>query len=136
VSFPEGLLLADKSAWQRAGHPTVRDDWADALRSERIVVCLPVRYELLYSARNASSFEELEARLAALRDVAVNAAVQRAGLGAMRELARVGRHRIPLPDLLIAAAAQEHGLTVLHQDRHFDTLQQVMTFRSHRLLPD
>jgi predicted nucleic acid-binding protein len=136
MSFPEGMLLADKSAWQRAGHPSVRDDWVAALRAGRIVVSLPVRYALLYSARDARAFKELESQLASLREVAITATVQRAALGAMRELASAGRHRVPLPDLLIAAAAQEHGVTVLHQDRHFDTLQRVMTFVAHRLIPE
>lgn len=136
MSFPEGLLLADKSAWERAGHEDVREEWARALRSGRIVICVPVRYELLYSARSAGAFEEIERGLAALREVAITAAVQRAALRAMRELAPLGRHRMPLPDLLIAGAAQEHGLTVLHQDRHFEQLQEVMTFGAHRLVSD
>jgi predicted nucleic acid-binding protein len=136
MRFPDGLLLADKSAWERAGHGDVREEWARALRSGRIVICVPVRYELLYSARSADTFEEIERRLAALREVAITAAVQRAALSAMRELAPLGRQRVPLPDLLIAGAAQEHGLTVLHQDRHFEHLQEVMAFSAHRLVPD
>lgn len=136
MTFPDGLLLADKSAWERAGHDEVREEWAGALRSGRIVICVPVRYELLYSARSARAFEEIERSLAALREVAITAAVQRAALSAMRELAPLSRHRVPLPDLLIAGAAQEHGLTVLHQDRHFEHLQEVMAFGAHRLIPD
>jgi predicted nucleic acid-binding protein len=136
MSFPDGLLLADKSAWERAGHVNVREEWARALRSGRIVICMPVRYELLYSARDARAFAEIERRLAALREVAITAAVQRAALSAMRELAPLGHNRLPLPDLLVAGAAQEHGLTVLHQDRHFEQLQEVMAFGAHRLVPD
>jgi predicted nucleic acid-binding protein len=41
-----------------------------------------------------------------------------------------------LPDLLIAAIAQEHGLVVVHEDRRFDTLQRVLSFAAHRLLAD
>jgi hypothetical protein len=95
-----------------------------------------VRYELLYSARDAKAFEDIERSLAALREVAITAAVQRAAISAMRGLAPLGRHRAPLPDLLIAEAAQKHGLTVLHQDRHFEQLQQVMAFGAHRPVPD
>jgi predicted nucleic acid-binding protein len=29
---------------------------------------------------------------------------------------------VPIPDLLIAVCAQQHGLGVLHLDRHFDVL--------------
>ena len=138
MTFPGGLLLADKSAWERAGDPRVREDWKEALVTGRIVTCLPVRYELLFSARDADSFVTLEGGLAALRDVALTATVQRAAMAAQRELAELGplHHRVPLPDLLIAAAAQEHGLVVLHEDRHFEMLQRVMSFAAHRLLAD
>jgi predicted nucleic acid-binding protein len=135
VSFPEGLLLADKSAWERADHPQVREEWVAALRSGRIAICLPIRYELLYSARDHATFEEMELSLTALREVAITAEVQRAALAGMRDLAALGQHRVPLPDLLIAGAAQAHGMAVLHQDKHFDLLRQVMSFDSHRLLP-
>jgi predicted nucleic acid-binding protein len=55
---------------------------------------------------------------------------------AHRELAELGplHHRIPLPDLLIAAVAQEHGLVVVHEDRHFELLARVMSFAERRLL--
>lgn len=41
------------------------------------------------------------------------------------ELARSGRHRVPIPDLLVAAAAENGGLTVLHYDSDFDTIAGV-----------
>jgi predicted nucleic acid-binding protein len=136
VTFPQGLLLADKSAWERASDPTVSAEWADALVAGRVVTCLPVRYELLYSARDAESFMALESRLAALRDFALTASIQRTAMAAQRDLAELGplHHRVPLPDLLIAAVAQEHGLVVVHEDRHFDTIQRVLAFAAHWLL--
>lgn len=90
---------------------------------------------MLYSTRDGDEFELLESRLAALRDIPVTASIQRAAMTGMRALARLGplHHRVPLPDLLIAAAAQEHALTVLHEDRHFELIRQVMSFGSRRL---
>jgi predicted nucleic acid-binding protein len=39
----------------------------------------------------------------------------------MQLLARKGLHRsVPLPDLILAAVAERHGLTVLHYDADFD----------------
>jgi hypothetical protein len=43
-------------------------------------------------------------------------------LTAQRELAAKGHHRVPVPDLLIASSAQQHGADVVHVDRHYDTL--------------
>lgn len=55
-----------------------------------------------------------------------------AALGAMGELAAhsVGYHRISPPDYLIAAAAQDAGIGVLHYDHDFDRLAEVMNFES------
>jgi predicted nucleic acid-binding protein len=131
----EGPALADTSAWERAGDARVRTAWTEAMLAGRIVTSLPVRYELLFSARDPRSFRALEERLAVLRDLAVTASVQRAAMTAMRELADLGHHRIPLPDLLIAAVAQEHSAVVVHEDRHFEQLQRVLSFKAERLLP-
>jgi hypothetical protein len=38
------------------------------------------------------------------------------------ELARRGQHRLPIPDLVISAAAQSAGLVVLHYDADFERL--------------
>jgi predicted nucleic acid-binding protein len=37
-------------------------------------------------------------------------------------LARRGQHRLPIHDLLIAAAAERVGLSVLHYDADFDRI--------------
>jgi len=78
------------------------------------------------------SGESLEFDLSALRDVPVTVSVQREAVRAMRELSAATPlgHRVPLPDLLIAAAAQEAGVGVLHLDRHFDRLAEVLAFDS------
>ena len=41
---------------------------------------------------------------------------------AQRDLARVGHHRLPPTDLLIAACAHAAGGGVLHYDRDFDLI--------------
>jgi predicted nucleic acid-binding protein len=43
---------------------------------------------------------------------------------AQRQLARVGHHRLPPVDLLVAAIADRHGLGVLHYDRDYDLLAE------------
>ena len=47
----------------------------------------------------------------------------------MRELAdggSHGAHRLPLTDLTVAVAAQRAGLDVLHYDRHFERLGELL----------
>jgi predicted nucleic acid-binding protein len=106
--------------------------WAVALRGRQIATCSIVTLELLYSARDAQELTIIEAEQALLRDVPVAASAQRAAIGALRDLASEGpgQHRVPLADALIAAAAQDAGVDVLHYDHHYDRLAQVLHFTS------
>lgn len=131
-AFGGGVYLADTSACARAHHPAIRDEWAEALRSRQITTCSITTLELLYAARNADEVRELEADEATLRDVPVTVSVQRAAIGALRDLSLegAGYHRVKLPDALIAAAAQQAGTGVLHYDHHYDRLTEVLDFDS------
>jgi predicted nucleic acid-binding protein len=126
-------FLADKSAWVRAQSPRVNRQFASALRNGQIATCPIVNLELLYSARDRKAFDALAADLARLRDIPITRSVTNAAQRALRQLAhmRPPRHRtVPLPDLLIAAAAEEAAVGVLHYDEHFDTLAEVLAFES------
>jgi hypothetical protein len=137
AAFGGGVLIADTSVWQRATHPALRDPWAAAIRAGAIATCSIVALELLYSARDAADFAAVEADQDALRDVPVTVSVQRAAIGALRALAERGplHHRIPPSDALIAAAAQEAGIGVLHYDHHYDRLAEVLSFPSRWAAP-
>ncbi|MFZ1155055.1 MAG: PIN domain-containing protein [Solirubrobacteraceae bacterium] len=126
------ILIADTSARVRTHEQSVREQWAAAVEADQIATCSIVTMEMLYSARDANGVAETEKIEASLRQIPVTASVQRAAIGAMRELAQhgAGAHRIPPPNILIAAAAQEAGIGVLHYDRHYDRLTEVLSFES------
>ena len=133
-----GVFVADGSAWARAHDATIAPEWTAALRNGQIATCPIVNLELLYSARDGADFDRLAADLAQLRDAPVSRSVTNAALRAMRDLAHAGsrRHRrVKLPDLLIAAAAQDAALGVLHYAEHFDTLATVLSFESRWIAP-
>jgi predicted nucleic acid-binding protein len=121
------LLLADKSALERAT--------PEALELGEICLCAVVRLEMLYSARSASEYERIEDDLAVFRELRTDAETIATAVSAHRELGQRGRHRVPIPDLLIAACAAQHQAAVLHFDRHYDVLADVLPFESVRL-PD
>jgi predicted nucleic acid-binding protein len=137
MDIGSGVYLADTSAWHRSTADRVREAWLAALARDAIATCSVVRLELLYSARDESELDRLARALAALRDVPVTVSVQRAAEAAVRELGRggPGQHRVPVADVLIAAAAQEAALGVLHYDRHYDRLADVLSFESRWLAP-
>ena len=92
-------------------------------------LCAITRFEVLYSARSPRAFEELEAELDAFHELRTDAETIEIARVAQRELAGISQHRVPVPDLLIAACAQQHQASVLHVDRHYDTLARVLSFR-------
>lgn len=122
----------------RASRPRTRRHWAEALVSGQIATCPVVKIELLYGARSDAEFDEATALLAELRDIPITRSVTNAALHALDRLAheRPPNHRAaPLPDLLIAAAAQDAGIGVLHYDAHFDALATVLAFESRWIAP-
>jgi predicted nucleic acid-binding protein len=130
-------LLIDTSAFSRAHHPQVRGDWEHALYADRLRISPIARLEILLSARDGETFEELAEELSMLRAAPLTTAVVRAAEDAMRTLARrsAGAQRIPIVDYLVAAAAQETGAAVIHYDRDYDTLAEIMAFESVWLAP-
>lgn len=130
-------LVVDTSAFSRAHHPDVREQWKEALLADRLRISAAVRMEILLSARDGAGFDLLAEQLSALRPAPLTAAVIRAAEGAMRALAHrsAGAQRIPIVDYLVGAAAQETGAAVIHYDRDYDILAEVMEFESVWLAP-
>jgi predicted nucleic acid-binding protein len=130
-------LVVDTSAWARAHHPRVRQPWKEALLARRLRISPLVRSEILLSARDGESFDSLAESLSALHAAPLNASVILAAEQAMRTLAHrsAGAHRLPIVDYLVAASAQELGAAVIHYDRDYDTLAELMGFESIWLAP-
>lgn len=131
-------FIGDKSAWAHAHNRRVNRQFSSALRNGQIATCPIVTRELLYSARDGESFDALAADLAQIRDIPITRSVTNAAQRALGKLAhmRPPRHRsVPLPDLLIAAAAEDAGVGVLHYDEDFDRLTGVLDFESRWIAP-
>lgn len=123
-------VLADTSAWMLARRsPHARELLFAAAERGDVAWCWPVRYELTLDAPSPERIAALDQTLDGLREIAVDRTVQRGVLSAMRELAdggSHGAHRLPLTDLTVAVAAQRSGLDVLHYDRHFERLGELL----------
>ena len=134
-------LLLDNSAWVRLGDAAVPDDrtteLAAALEAGGVAVCLPFLLEAGYSARNVRDHDGLMDELLALPYFHIDVDVERRALDAQRQLARIGHHRLPPVDLLVAAVADRHDLAVLHYDGDYDLIAEKtdLSFDSEWLVP-
>ena len=117
------LYLADTSAWQWSGRIAAR--WAELLARNEIATTAPVVLELLYSARGKREYEELSFQLRRLPQLELDERVSDAALRAQSALAARGEHRLPAVDFLVAALAEVNRATLLHYDRHFETIARV-----------
>lgn len=117
------IYLIDKSAHELARRSEAVQTQILAL-GDRAATCQMIELEILYSARNAADYERLR-RGQALRWLDTTSACLDRALEVQRELAERGQHRLPIPDLVIAATAEVHGAVVLHNDHDFETIAAV-----------
>jgi predicted nucleic acid-binding protein len=118
--------LVDKSALARMPVAPVRARLAPIVESGQAATCAIIDLEVLFSARNAEEHRIIrQRRELAYAYVPLTDEVFRRAISVQGTLALTGRHRIPVADLVIAAAAEAAGLTVLHYDADFDRIGEV-----------
>lgn len=119
--------LAHKSALARLHLEPVRAELAPLITQGLVAVCVVTELELLVSARNLADYERIrDTLLPAFTWIPLGDRVWQRALEVQHALAGKGQHRGPgIPDLLIAAAAESTGLTLLHYDRDFDIIAAV-----------
>ena len=118
--------LIDKSALARMQVEAVRARLGPIIEAGEAATCAVIDLEVLYSARNREDYDQIRRRRSlAYHSVPVTEEVLERALSVQADLARSGRHRVPIPDLIIAAAAEKAGLILLHYDRDFETIASV-----------
>ncbi len=118
--------LIDKSALARMPVEAVRSRLAPIIEAGEAATCAIIDLEILFSARNREDHERIRQRRSlAYQSVPITDSILRRAIDIQAELARTGRHRVPIPDLIIAAAAEAASLTLLHYDRDYDLIAEV-----------
>ena len=118
--------LIDKSALARMEHPRVQARLVPVIEAGEAATCAIIDLEVLYSTRNQADHTRTRARRAlAYRHIPLTEGVFRRAIDVQGLLAVRGYHRLPIPDLIIAAAAEAAGMTVLHYDADFDAIAAV-----------
>jgi predicted nucleic acid-binding protein len=118
-------FLIDTSVIKRLGQPRVRQAVEPLAASGELARARVTDLEVGYSARNEAEWDRLVGALGAFELVESTDSHHRRALQVQRLLAQRSQRGRKVPDLLIAAAGEEHGLTVLHYDADFDLISAV-----------
>lgn len=122
-------VLIDTSAWidalRKDGDAEVRSAVRNVTAEGRAVICDLVRVELWNGAAGKAERELLRELESDLECVPMTPEAWEETV----RLAQACRQQgvtVPATDLLVAACARHHGLGLLHHDRHFDQIGDVL----------
>lgn len=120
--------LIDKSALVRLAASQDAEQWADRIGRGLICITTLTLLEVGFSARSGADLRAATRRapLSLMPVEYLTPQMERRAVEVQMLLADQGRHPAPaVPDLLVAAAAELTGLTVLHLDKDFDLIADV-----------
>jgi predicted nucleic acid-binding protein len=129
--------LADTSALTRFPKPSVNARLGPLVERGLVALCGVVELEMLHSARNTAEYGRLRQQWRlGFESLPMPDEVVQLALDTQHALAKRNAHRgVPLPDLLIAATAALHGVTLLHYDQDFDAIAAVTGQKTEWVVP-
>lgn len=128
--------LIDKSALVRLDDSPDVDQWAARIERRVVRITTVTRLEIGHSARTAAQARSAFTTppISAMPVEYLTPAIEERALEVQLMLAGKGHHRAPsIPDLMIAAAAELAGLTVLHLDKAFELIAKLTGQPTERL---
>jgi predicted nucleic acid-binding protein len=115
--------LIDTSALARILLRQASEEWERCTGAGLLALCDLTELELLYSARSAKDRKIIQERLAEFTWCPMPEGIYRRARVVQEQLTAKGEHRSTgTVDLLLAAVAEQSGLTLLHFDRDFETV--------------
>lgn len=128
--------LIDKSALVRLAESPDAQLWLDRCQQALVRIATPTLLEVGHSARSGDDWGRLTAGapVSWLPIQYVTPRAEQRALDIQGYLAARGHHRAPsIPDLLVAAIAEDAGLTVLHLDEDYELIAEVTGQPTERL---
>ena len=118
-------VLADKSALARMPIAAVRARLEPLLVDGLLATCGIIDLEIGFSAQTAAVHRDVRRERRSLPRARIDDEVLDRAFEVQGLLAERGQHRLPIPDLVIAAAAESADLTLLHYDADFERIAEV-----------
>lgn len=123
------MELVDTSALILALRDPGVGQWLrQAVIANDVAICDQVALEYLRGARNQGEYDRFDSILRAFPSASIEPADWERARVVFRDLADVSsgyQRSVPIPDALIAATAERHGLVLAHFDSDFDRIASV-----------
>lgn len=119
--------LVDTSAWARRGDEVVTRRMAPLIGAGLVATCSILDAEALFTTRSPAHYEQVRInRREAYEFLIADQEVWDRVLDVQRGLARRSMTRaVGVADLIVAAVAERHRVTVLHYDADFDHVAEI-----------
>lgn len=119
--------LVDTSAFIRLSEPHLSKTWKGEMASGRLALCSLTELEILYTAQSMDHRRQLEQTFAAFYVwVPISDRAYERAAVIQADMTKRGMQRSAgAVDLIVAATAAEHRMTVLHYDRDFASVARV-----------
>ncbi len=129
--------LTDKSSLTRVHLSPVADVLKPRIQAGLVATCAVVEFEMLWSTRSPAEYDDVRRdRSVSYEWLAIEDIDWQRVLDVQQQLWRTGSMRtVPLPDLLVAAVAERHRLTVVHYDADFDLISAMTGQRTEWVVP-
>lgn len=128
-------FVVDTSVLTRLARGQIREVVEPLAAEGRLARARICDLEIGFSARNAEEWDRLLGALDAFDEVETTTSHVRRALQVQRLLAQRSRRGRKIPDLLVAAAAEQLDLVVLHYDADFDLIAAVTGQRCRWVVP-
>nr|WP_281497317.1 PIN domain nuclease [Ornithinimicrobium sp. F0845] len=119
--------MADTSALARLGRREVDQAMSPWIEAGLVATCGIVNLELLYSSRTPTDSRRRRQQLRdGFESLAMPDEIWDRAIEVQADLATTSTHRgVALSDLLIAATAERHEVTLVHYDHDYDAVARV-----------
>lgn len=129
--------LMDTSVWHRRHSAAVAERVVPLINSGLVATCSVLDAEALYSTRSPHEYEQVrQNRRDAYELLPINQEEWDRALETQRELAARSMTRsCGIADLLVAATAERHDVTILHYDEDYDDIAAITGQRVEWIVP-
>lgn len=136
MPMDNSLVLVDTSAWiefykKDSSHSDTAEQVQHLIREDRVVTTEPILLELAAGVKESKKLKELRETFALFHLAQIREDIWRGAVDNMFALRRKGI-TIPAVDVLIGTAAMLYDLYLIHLDKHYQSMVEVLPLKEYQ----